>query len=63
MDIAAWEAVVQKDPLALARQLLEQNPSEQTRAAIEKSLSGARPRQVSGLVAGLTLGSPEFQKR
>jgi uncharacterized protein (DUF1800 family) len=63
MDTAAWEAVAQKDPLALARQLLDRDPSEQTRAAIEKSVSEARPRQIPSLVAGLTLGSPEFQKR
>jgi uncharacterized protein (DUF1800 family) len=63
MDIAAWQTAVQKDPLDLARQLLEQNPSEQTMAAIQKSLSGARSQQIAGLVAGLTLGSPEFQRR
>jgi hypothetical protein len=54
---------VQKDPLDLARQLLEQNPSEQTMTAIQKSLSGVRSQQIASLVAGLTLGSPEFQRR
>ena len=63
MDIAAWQTAVEKDPLELARQLLEQKPSEQTTAAIQKTLSGARPNQIASLVAGLTLGSPEFQKR
>ncbi len=63
MDSAAWQTAVEKDPLELARQLLEQNPSEQTTAAIQKALSGARPNQIASLVAGLTLGSPEFQKR
>ena len=63
MDTTAWEAIAQKNPLDVARQLLEKSPSEQTSAAIEKSLSGARPRQIPSLVAGLTLGSPEFQKR
>jgi uncharacterized protein (DUF1800 family) len=63
LDIAAWQTAVQKDPLDLARQLLEQTPSEQTMAAIQKSLSGARPQQIASLVAGLTLGSPEFQRR
>ena len=62
-DIAAWQTVIERDPLELARQLLEQNPSEQTTAAIQKTLSGARPQQIASLVAGLTLGSPEFQKR
>jgi hypothetical protein len=63
MDTAAWQTAIEKDPLDLARQLLEQNPSEQTTAAILKNLSGARPQQIASLVAGLTLGSPEFQKR
>jgi uncharacterized protein (DUF1800 family) len=63
IDIAAWQTAIEKNPLELARQLLEQNPSEQTTAAIQKTLSGARPHQIASLVAGLTLGSPEFQKR
>lgn len=63
VNSAGWQAIVQKDPLDLARQILERSPSEQTRAAIEKTLSGARPGQIPALVAGLTLGSPEFQKR
>jgi hypothetical protein len=63
IDIAAWQTAMEKDPLELARQLLEQNPSEQTTAAIQKTLGGARPHQIASLVAGLTLGSPEFQKR
>jgi uncharacterized protein (DUF1800 family) len=63
MDIAAWQTAVQRDPLDLARQLLEQNPSEQTMTAIQKSLSGVRSQQIASLVAGLTLGSPEFQRR
>jgi uncharacterized protein (DUF1800 family) len=63
MDIAGWQTAVQKDPLDLARQLLAQTPSEQTMAAIQKSLIGARPQQIASLVAGLTLGSPEFQRR
>jgi uncharacterized protein (DUF1800 family) len=63
MDIAAWQAAVENDPLELARRLLEQNPSEQTTAAIQKALSGAQPQQIASLVTGLTLGSAEFQKR
>jgi uncharacterized protein (DUF1800 family) len=62
-DTAAWEEAAQKDPLAVARALLARDPSEQTRSAIEKSLRGAGPGQVPSLVAGLALGSPEFQKR
>ena len=62
-DAAAWEENAQKDPLGVARALLARDPSEQTKGAIEKSLNGARPGQIPSLVAGLTLGSPEFQKR
>ena len=62
-DAAAWEEYAQKDPLGVARALLARDPSEQTKGAIEKSLNGARPGQIPSLVAGLTLGSPEFQKR
>jgi uncharacterized protein (DUF1800 family) len=52
-----------------------QNPSEQTRAAVQKMLADpelqkqlashakAGPPQIPGLIAGLTLGSPEFQHR
>ena len=52
-----------------------QNPSEQTRAAIQKMLDDpalqkqlasnakAGPPQIPSLIAGLTLGSPEFQHR
>jgi uncharacterized protein (DUF1800 family) len=62
-DAAAWEEYAQKDPLGVARALLARDPSEQTKGAIEKSLNGARPGQIPSLVTGLTLGSPEFQKR
>ena len=59
----------------LARALLMQDPSTQTREAIEKALSdpalqtqlaaGAKVKQpeLPSLVAGLVIGSPEFQRR
>jgi uncharacterized protein (DUF1800 family) len=62
-------------PATLARLLLSQDPSEQTRAAIQKMLDNpalqkqlasnakAGPPQIPSLIAGLTLGSPEFQHR
>ena len=62
-DTTTWEEAAQKDPLGVARALLARDPSEQTKGAIEKSLNGARPGQIPSLIAGLTLGSPEFQKR
>jgi len=61
--------------MEIARTILEQDPSEQTRSAIEKMLSAkdlqlelaqnakAGPPQVPSLIAGLSLGSPEFQRR
>jgi hypothetical protein len=61
--------------MELARGILEQDPSEQTKAAIEKMLTAkdlqlelarnaqAGPPQIPSLIAGLSLGSPEFQRR
>jgi hypothetical protein len=75
VDIAAWQELAGSSPLLLARRILEEEPSAQTRAAIEKMLSTedlqkqlasnakAGPPRVASLVAGLALGSPEFQRR
>jgi uncharacterized protein (DUF1800 family) len=75
VDIAQWQTVAERDPMELARQILEQNPSEQTKTAIEKALNDpdlqkqlaqnakAGPPQTPSLVAGLVIGSPEFQRR
>lgn len=62
------------NPVDLSRSILERNPSPQTTSAIQKMLDDpalqkqlasnakvGKP-QVSSLVAGLTLGSPEFQR-
>jgi uncharacterized protein (DUF1800 family) len=47
-----------------AERLLSSKPSRQTREAIESALAGRKPSPVTpGLVAGLVLGSPEFQRR
>jgi hypothetical protein len=74
VDVAQWQTVAEHDPMQLARQILEQNPSEQTQAAIEKALNDpelqkqlaqnakAGPPQTPSLIAGLALGSPEFQR-
>jgi uncharacterized protein (DUF1800 family) len=70
-----WQTMVQRDPMELAHYLLDQDPSEPTKLAIEKALASselqtqlmqnakAGPPRLPSLVAGLTLGSPEFQKR
>jgi hypothetical protein len=75
IDQEPWQPMVHDDPLRLARYLLEQDPSQATRQAIEKALADtdlqkqlmanakAGPPRLPGLIAGLTLGSPEFQKR
>ncbi len=75
VDIASWQTLSQPDPMNLVRSILEQDPSEQTKTAIEKALANpdlqnqlARNPETGssimpGLIAGLTLGSPEFQRR
>lgn len=75
VDLANWTAISKNDPLEVARLILEQDPSDQTKAAIEKMLSAkdlqlelaqnakAGAPQIPSLIAGLSLGSPEFQRR
>jgi uncharacterized protein (DUF1800 family) len=64
IDLANWQTISARDPLDLARSILEQDPSEQTKIAIEKMLAAKDLQtQVPSLIAGLSLGSPEFQKR
>jgi len=75
VDIAQWQTIAGRDPMELARQILEEDPSEQTKMAIEKALNDpdlqkqlaqnakAGPPQVPSLIAGLVIGSPEFQRR
>ncbi len=75
LDLTNWQAMSRRDPMELARTILEQDPSEQTKAAIEKMLTAkdlqlelaqnakAGPPQIASLIAGLSLGSPEFQRR
>ncbi len=75
VDVEEWQRLAHTDPLNLARTVLQQEPSEQTRQAIQKLLADpelqkqlassaktATP-QIPALVAGLALGSPEFQRR
>ncbi len=75
IDVAQWEMRAQKDPLEVARLILDQDPSHQTKAAIQKMLGDhalqkelaanakAGSPQLPSLVAGLAIGSPEFQRR
>jgi hypothetical protein len=75
IDVARWQEMGARDPLDIARAILEQDPSEPTKAAIEKMLATqdlqiqlaeqgkASTPQVPSLIAGLSLGSPEFQRR
>src|SRR5579884_2428529 len=61
-----WEQLAQGDPRQAEDLLLGEEASPQTQAAIQQALQAmpqARPEQALALVAGLTLGSPEFQKR
>ncbi len=55
------------DPMAIARRLMSTDVSPQTRASIEKALKDQKAKnpkqQTPALLAGLVLGSPDFQKR
>ena len=75
VNTVAWQTEAESDPIALARSILEQDPSAATRDAIGKALSNqdlqkqlaqnakAGPPQLPSLIAGLVIGSPEFQRR
>ena len=51
----------ENDPAAVARQVLFHDPTQQTLDSIEKALAQGEP--TPALVAGLVLGSPDFQRR
>ena len=75
VDIAQWQTLSDRDPALLAREILQQDPSDQTKAAIQKAVNDpalqkqlaanakAGPPQTPSLIAGLVIGSPEFQRR
>jgi hypothetical protein len=50
-----------KDVAAISREVLHRDASAQTLAAIELGLRGRQP--APGLIAGLVISSPEFQRR
>jgi uncharacterized protein (DUF1800 family) len=65
VNTSGWRLMAGNDSFGLARLLLGEDPSGATRIAIEKTIVPGRetgPRAQSE-IAGLVLGSPEFQKR
>jgi len=50
------------DPVTIAKALLSREISKQTQQAIEKALQ-EKKEQSPALVAGLVIGSPDFQRR
>jgi len=73
VNTAQWQSTAEEDPLKLARLVLQQNPSGPTQAAIRKTFAAqpqvdlarnAKDTQpgLPALIAGLALGSPEFQR-
>jgi uncharacterized protein (DUF1800 family) len=75
IDPTLWQTGGTNDTDAVARTLLQREPDEQTLAAIGKLMADPGlqkqvnaqahpgPPQTFGLVAGLVVGSPEFQRR
>jgi uncharacterized protein (DUF1800 family) len=51
----------ENDPASVARNILFREPARQTLDSIEKALAGREP--TPALIAGLVLGSPDFQRR
>ncbi len=54
------------DPATIERTILQTQPSEDAKAAIQAGLAEQAQQnadQIGPLVAGLTLGSPDFQRR
>ena len=51
----------EKDPAAVARQVLFHDPTQQTLDSIQKALAQKEP--TPEMVVGLVLGSPDFQRR
>jgi uncharacterized protein (DUF1800 family) len=75
VDTSLWSTGdLERQPMEISRVLLQADPSAATKQAIEKAIGNpdlqkqltaeakAGPPQLPSLVAGLTLGSPDFQK-
>jgi uncharacterized protein (DUF1800 family) len=75
VDRSQWDLPAGNDPVAIARTILKRDPSPETTSAIDKAGNDGEVRaklafvaklpqpQLSSLIAGITLGSPEFQRR
>lgn len=75
VDESDWDQLARRDPLDIARALLSAKPDAQTVAAIRKAIDNQDVRDrivqsaklrrpgIPGLVAGLAMGSPQFQRR
>jgi len=75
IDTALWQSETRNNADVIARSLLQRRPNDQTLAAITKIMASpdlqkqvtvnakAGPPQTFGLIAGLVVGSPEFQRR
>ncbi|MGH9584009.1 MAG: DUF1800 family protein, partial [Bryobacteraceae bacterium] len=66
VDAAEWNMGAQPDPKRIEQFILGRNASARTDEDIEQALQKApkaRPRRVAGIIAGLALGSPDFQQR
>ncbi len=74
VNLNAWQTAVAANPMSLAQTLLQQSPSPQTQTAIQSMLANPDLQQqlaasakagtprIPSLIAGLVLGSPEFQR-
>ena len=75
VDTGQWQRMVGDQPMGLVQVILNRDPSNQTEAAIQKALNDAEtqkqltqnakaePPQLPVLIAGLVIGSPDFQRR
>jgi uncharacterized protein (DUF1800 family) len=75
VDPAQWSQIAANDPIEVARIILAGNPDPATAKGIQEALAsenvrdqlaesaGLKPPTTSGLVVGLVMGSPEFQRR
>ena len=63
VDSPSWQTAAQKDPVAFARTILQRQPDPQTDVAITKTIATDPVPARAADIAGVALGSPEFQRR
>jgi uncharacterized protein (DUF1800 family) len=61
VDVSTFENTFENNAALVARQVLFHDPTQQTLDSIEKALAQKEP--TPEMVAGLVLGSPDFQRR